>query len=47
MVYMITYNNWQSGKNLPVSAESFHVILERANLYRKSFPDTPMTVLCQ
>lgn len=47
LVYMITYNDWQSGKNLPTSIESFLVILERANLYRKSFPEAPMTILCQ
>ncbi|XP_052777423.1 receptor-type tyrosine-protein phosphatase kappa-like [Mya arenaria] len=46
LVYMITYNDWQAGRNLPVSIDSFLVVLGRANLYRKSFPDAPKIVIC-
>ncbi|XP_060595667.1 receptor-type tyrosine-protein phosphatase kappa-like [Ruditapes philippinarum] len=46
LVYMITYNDWSLGKNLPGSIESFLVVMSRASLYRKSFPESPITVLC-
>ena len=47
LINMLTFNDWPTGRDLPASIESFHVMLGRVNSYKRSFGNHPVTILCQ
>ena len=47
LINMLTFNDWSTGRDLPASIESFHVMLGRVNSYKRSFGNHPVTILCQ